>query len=61
MLFLNIELEVDGAGAGGCYAELYGRWISLVIRVVQDGLYDGAYAIEETVVMLGIIILCIEG
>ena len=25
MLFLDIELEVDGAGAGGCYAELFGR------------------------------------
>ena len=24
VLFLNIELEVDRAGAGGCYAELFG-------------------------------------
>lgn len=24
MLFLDVELEVDGAGAGGCYAELFG-------------------------------------
>lgn len=38
MLFFDIELKVDGAGAGGCYAELYRRWISSVICVVQDGL-----------------------
>ena len=24
VLFLDVELEVDGAGAGGCYAELCG-------------------------------------
>ena len=28
----DIKLEVDGAGAGGCYAELWRRSISLVMR-----------------------------
>lgn len=32
VLFLDVELEVDGAGAGGCYAELWRRSISLVMR-----------------------------
>ena len=36
VLFLDIELEVDGAGAGGCDAELRGGRGSLVIRVLQD-------------------------
>lgn len=34
VFFLDVELEVDGAGAGGCYAELHGgEKGGLVVRV----------------------------
>ena len=47
MLFLDVELEVDGAGAGGCYAELHGGMFSERCGIEGDGEWgDGTYAIE---------------
>jgi hypothetical protein len=46
VFFLDIELEVNRAGAGGCYAELCGGLVGVDCGGEGDGMGDGAYAIE---------------
>jgi hypothetical protein len=47
-LFREVEMiGVDGAGAGGCYAELHGGMFSERCGIEGDGEWgDGTYAIE---------------